>query len=171
MQTTILVVTLVLMGLVTAIFWLCVSRSASPQDKKSAAPALEGYRAALISALAGFSAVVCYFTLTSWPHAAPTTDNPVIVSATGQQWSWELSRDSVPANKPVVFAVTSKDVNHGFGVYDDTGTILFQTQAMPGYINRVAYTFSKPGVYRVLCMEYCAGSHHDMTSEFRVTAQ
>lgn len=172
MQMAILTVTLALMGLVTAVFWLCISKSALPAREKAKAPAkLEGYRAGLIAGLAGFSAVVCYFTLASWPHAAPSEGEPVMVTATGEQWAWELSQDTVPANRPVVFAVTARDVNHGFGVYDESGTILFQTQAMPGYVNKVAYTFTKPGVYRVFCMEYCAGAHHDMISEFRVAAE
>lgn len=171
MQATVLAVTLVLMALLSAVFWFCVSRSAAGDGPPPKPKPMEGYRAALIAGLAGFSAVVCYFTLVSWPHAAPAEGEHVTVTVTGEQWAWEMSRDTVLPNKPVVFAVTSKDVNHGFGVYDENGTILFQTQAIPGYVNKVAYTFAKPGTYRVFCMEYCAGIHHDMTSEFRVGAE
>jgi cytochrome c oxidase subunit 2 len=41
---------------------------------------------------------------------------------------------------------------------------------MPGYINQVRYTFTKPGRYRVLCLEYCGLVHHDMTANLRVVA-
>jgi heme/copper-type cytochrome/quinol oxidase subunit 2 len=43
---------------------------------------------------------------------------------------------------PVEFQVTSADVNHGFGIYDRSGRLLAQTQAMPGITNRLVYTFS-----------------------------
>jgi cytochrome c oxidase subunit 2 len=48
--------------------------------------------------------------------------------------------------------------------------LLFQTQAMPGYINKVAYVFDEPGQHRVLCMEFCGVGHHDMTDTFDVVA-
>jgi cytochrome c oxidase subunit 2 len=92
----------------------------------------------------------------------------VSVTATGSQWSWEIAPQEVPVGRPVVFKVTSNDVNHGFGVYDPDGTMLFQTQAMPGYVNQVSYTFTKPGKYRVFCMEYCGLVHHDMLDEINV---
>lgn len=168
MQPIILMITLALMALVSAAFWICISGSS--KETKASPPKLEGYRSALVAGLAGISAVVCYFTLASWPHMASARGDAVTVTVQGEQWAWEMSTDTVPANKQIVFAVSSKDVNHGFGVYDESGTILFQTQAMPGYVNKVAYTFTKPGEYRVFCMEYCAGAHHDMTSTFRVTA-
>jgi cytochrome c oxidase subunit 2 len=53
-------------------------------------------------------------------------------------------------------------------VYDPEGTMVFQTQAMPGYVNQVRYTFTKAGKYRVLCMEYCGLVHHDMISDIEV---
>ena len=68
----------------------------------------------------------------------------------------------------MIFNVYSKDVNHGMGVADPSGTLLFQTQSMPGYINQVRHVFNEPGTYRVLCMEFCGVAHHDMTDEFTV---
>ena len=74
----------------------------------------------------------------------------------------------VPMGRPVIFKVTSEDVIHGFGVYDPGGTMVFQTQAMPGYVNQVRYAFTKAGKYRVLCMEYCGLIHHDMIGDIEV---
>jgi cytochrome c oxidase subunit II len=37
-------------------------------------------------------------------------------------------------------------------------------------VNRLVYTFARPGRYRVLCLEYCGLAHHGMNSEFEVTA-
>src|ERR1051325_2470609 len=59
---------------------------------------------------------------------------PVAVRAL--QWTWQLARDTLPAGVPVEFAVTSRDVNHGFAIYDSVGRLLTQVQAMPNYTNR-----------------------------------
>src|SRR5574340_442211 len=88
-----------------------------------------------------------------------------VVDAVGHQWRWELSRDQLAVNQPVEFRVTTSDVNHGFGIYDTNMHLVAQTQAMPGYTNRLHYTFTQPGTYRVLCMEYCGVAHHVMMTE------
>jgi cytochrome c oxidase subunit 2 len=90
------------------------------------------------------------------------------VKAIGRQWFWELSPGPIKAGVPVEFQVTSADVNHGFGIYDRSGRLLAQTQAMPGITNRLVYTFTQPGKYRVLCLEYCGLAHHGMILEFDV---
>lgn len=94
---------------------------------------------------------------------------PQVINATGHQWYWELDRDEVAAGEPVEFRVTSADVNHGFGIYDAAGTLVAQTQAMPGYVNRLTHVFEAPGAYRVLCLEYCGLVHHNMIAEIVVT--
>lgn len=96
-------------------------------------------------------------------------DAPQVVHATGYQWYWEFDRTDVEAGKPVVFEVTSADVNHGFGLYDPAGVLVAQVQAMPGYVNRLSHTFEAPGTYRVMCLEFCGLVHHNMISEIEVT--
>lgn len=98
------------------------------------------------------------------------------VAVTGLMWTWHFDPISgegvqfqplgltVPAGKLIEFDVTSGDVNHGFGIYDEQGHLLTQTQAMPGYTNRLRYRFLKAGVYYILCMEYCGYAHHLMTT-------
>ena len=97
-----------------------------------------------------------------------TSRAPQIVKVTGHQWAWEVSPGPITAGIPVEFDVTSADVNHGLGIYDSSGRMLTQTQAMPGVINRLAYTFTQPGKYRILCLEYCGLAHHGMIFEFNV---
>ena len=96
-------------------------------------------------------------------------DAPQVVRATGYQWYWELDRAQVEAGRPVVFEVSSADVNHGFGLYDAQGVLVAQVQAMPGYINRLSHVFKTPGTYRVLCLEFCGLVHHGMTTEIEVS--
>ena len=74
----------------------------------------------------------------------------------------------VPSRALVEFRVTSLDVNHGFGIYTPGGTLLAQTQAMPGYVNRLRMRFDRPGRYPVLCMELCGMEHHGMRGVFDV---
>ncbi|MCO5231654.1 MAG: hypothetical protein M9958_10925 [Chitinophagales bacterium] len=74
----------------------------------------------------------------------------------------------VPANEVVEFRVTSLDVNHGFAIYNDKAELVTQTQAMPGYINKLRWKFTTPGKYNILCLEYCGGGHSFMRSSFTV---
>jgi heme/copper-type cytochrome/quinol oxidase subunit 2 len=85
---------------------------------------------------------------------------------------WEAASQGpavrVPANALVEFRVSSLDVNHGFAVYSPGGTLLAQTQSMPGYVNRLRMRFQHPGRYPVLCLELCGMEHHSMRGVFDV---
>lgn len=72
------------------------------------------------------------------------------------------------AGSTVEFRVSSLDVNHGFGLYGPERQLVAQTQAMPGYINRLKVRVDEPGDYLVLCLEYCAAGHHRMRSSLSV---
>lgn len=92
----------------------------------------------------------------------------LVIEAKGHQWRWELSRDHVAVDQPVEFRVTSADINHGFAIYDTEMHLVAQTQAMPGYTNKLNHTFKKKGTYKILCLEYCGIAHHDMMTEIKV---
>lgn len=72
------------------------------------------------------------------------------------------------AGTPVEFRVRSDDVNHGFAIYAPNGRIAIQTQAMPGFTNKILHTFTQAGTYRVMCLEYCGLGHAPMVSSFDV---
>ncbi|PKL96837.1 MAG: cytochrome C oxidase subunit II [Gammaproteobacteria bacterium HGW-Gammaproteobacteria-8] len=113
---------------------------------------------------------VLLYTLTLMPYGADAEARDVqTVDVTGHMWYWKLSQNEFRAGEPVQFRVTSQDVNHGFGIYDEGLTLLAQTQAMPGYTNILEYTFQQPGAYRVMCLEYCGVAHHAMVAELTVT--
>ncbi|MCP4490986.1 MAG: cytochrome c oxidase subunit II [Gammaproteobacteria bacterium] len=118
---------------------------------------------------------VTWDSLKGLPYAAQKAESQSgkaqIVDAEGYQWYWKLSTHNVKVNQPVIFNVSSADVNHGFGIYDESLTLLAQTQAMPGYINKLEYTFTTPGSYQILCMEYCGVAHHAMMSMIQVEAE
>lgn len=169
MQSQVFIISLALIGAIGAVFlWTVLRASAEAGPAEVSSP--DGMRRAGFWILAGFGALVTYATLSPWPHAAQVIEGTVVINATGSMWSWDIDKRRVPTDTPVVFRVTSHDVNHGFGVTDPGGAILFQTQAMPGYINQVAYSFSEPGTYEVICLEYCGLVHHDMRDSFEVVA-
>jgi cytochrome c oxidase subunit II len=167
MQSYVFVISLVLMIAVAASFWWAVRHSAA-DAQLSPSGQVESYRSGLFWGLVVLGIVVAVATLRPWPYDVSAADDATTVTATGSQWSWEIVPQEVPVGRPVIFKVTSEDVNHGFGVYDPGGTMVFQTQAMPGYVNQVRYTFTHAGKYRVLCMEYCGLVHHDMIGEIEV---
>lgn len=158
MQSTVLIISLVLMSLMVLVFVRAV-RSVNADEPMSE---VETKRNRLIWAMGIIGVLVTLGSLREWPHAIPTSDDVVQVNATGQLWSWDIDTQELPVGKTIVFSVTATDVNHGFGVINGEGTLLFQTQAMPGYTNQVKYVFDKPGTYRVICMEFCGIGHHSM---------
>ncbi len=74
----------------------------------------------------------------------------------------------LPAGALLEFRVTSLDVNHNFALYGPQRRVLAQTQAMPGYVNRLLVRLDTPGSYQVLCLEYCGAGHHLMQTELTV---
>jgi cytochrome c oxidase subunit II len=89
----------------------------------------------------------------------------------GQQWAWTITPNTFKVGQTAEFYVTSKDVNHGFALYDPEFRIVAETQAMPGYTNVLRYTFTEPGAYQVLCLEYCGLAHHEMNAQIKVANQ
>ena len=107
-------------------------------------------------------------------HAAETPAAVVYVRAEQYSFNMSFTEDlsyddmELPAGKVIEFRVRSKDVNHGFGVYNDKYELITQTQAMPGYVNRLRWVFDEPGTYHVLCLEFCGMSHHAMHTSFTI---
>jgi cytochrome c oxidase subunit II len=169
MQDAVAIITLVLVTILASVFLIVLRRASAPAA--AGAPANTGrYRAPLFWVLIIAGIGVSYATLVEWPYGPGTaaSDEPMTVTVTGSMWSWEISPPKLPAGKPIVFAVTSRDVNHGFGIYDPDLKMLTQVQAMPGYINKVYYTFSKAGTYKIMCLEYCGLAHHIMVADLTV---
>lgn len=167
MQMMVLAIALVFMTVVAMAFFSAVRASGAAVQISDP----ESERTRLIWAMLALGAVVTMASLLHWPHAVAKGADTVTVNATGYQWYWEFDREEVPAGKPIVFNVHTKDVTHGLGVVSPSGRLLFQTQAMPGYVNKVEHVFDQPGTYRVLCLEFCGTAHHDMTSELNVVSE
>lgn len=166
MQMTVLAISLTFMTLISLAFITAVRSGGNAPAKGN----VERRRSGLILAMLAAGVVISIVSLRPWPQAiAMTADNPT-VNVTGGQWYWEIDNTQLPPGVPVVFNAHTVDVTHGFGVMNGAGTLLFQVQAMPGYVNQVQYVFDAPGDYSVVCLEYCGLAHHDMITEFTVSA-
>jgi cytochrome c oxidase subunit 2 len=160
-------ITLVLILALAAVFLFVVARSGNGVDFVPIQDRANRLRVFYFWALVSAIFVATIVTLSGLPYPAgqPLKGEPQIVNATAFQWYWELSRKEVEPNRTVEFRVGGADVNHGFGLYDASLRLLAQTQAMPGYVNILRYTFTKPGTYQIMCLEYCGLGHHMMDTK------
>ena len=168
-QRIALLVSAIVGTLVIAVFAV-VARSAHEKGTAEdiAATAARWRRTTFWGLIALFVPVIA-FSLTRTPYGQSASPAGVVIQATGQQWAWTIAPSTVPAGQPVEIRVTGADVNHGFGVYDTNDRLVTQTQAMPGITNVIRYTFTTPGTYRILCLEYCGLGHHTMISQLTVS--
>ncbi len=175
LQDSLWAITLAGMGLVTLAFLHVVSQAGITADeaatRRSAHTANTLRRWLFALLLLGFIGGT-WATLGHFPIPAQheALDAKQTVDAVGRMWSWQFTPDKVQAGSAVEFRVTSSDVNHGFAIYGPDGRIVAQTQAMPGYSNKLLHTFDQPGTYTVQCLEYCGIGHGPMKSSFEVLA-
>lgn len=165
-------VTLFLLALLAGLFLWVRVYSTRPSDFEPIRERAYRFRPRLFWGLVILGVPVMGVTLTMLPYGAvgSAPADIVEVEVEGRQFAWTLSEGRARAGQTVVFNVTSADVNHGFGIYDEDLRLRAQTQAMPGYTNRLVHVFDEPGTYRILCLEYCGVAHHAMEATFEVTA-
>ena len=166
---------LVVAALIVAVFVAAFLSTLRPEGRAAPSRLRLPFFVAVTAALA----VAAFLTLPRLPYAAENETPGRVVHVAGKQFAfalsdtpitsieeWEKSAATevvrVPRDTLVEFRVTSLDVNHGFTLYTPGGQLLAQTQAMPGYVNRLRVRFQQPGQYPVLCLEFCGMSHHAM---------
>lgn len=166
-------VSIALIAFLAIAFFYVVRNSSHDGNGADIAAATGRWRGRLLWGVTLLCIPVVAYSLTRLPYArqAIASLEAVEVQAKGYQWYWEISQTELPLGKPIEFRVTSADVNHGFAIYDTDMKIVTQTQAMPGVINILRYTFEQPGTYKILCLEYCGVAHHTMMTELHVAAQ
>lgn len=172
-QDTVWSVSIILMGCLALVFlWVATSAGAKLANYEPVIDTAYWARVWLF----GLALIVLiganYKTLGELPYINTLPRLPAAeiqpVQVVAQQWSWAITPANFKVGQTAEFHVTSKDVNHGFALYDPEFRIVAQTQAMPGYANVLRYTFTEPGTYQVLCLEYCGVAHHEMKAEIKV---
>ena len=175
LQNVVWTIALVGMGLVALGFIHVIIQADKPADEDATrksthtAHALQAWLFVVlfVGFVAGSWATLRHFPI---PPQHGTLDAQQVVDEVGRQWSWQMTPTTVKAGSVVEFRVTSDDVNHGFAIYAPDGLIVTQTQAMPGYTNKLLHTFKEPGTYTVQCLEYCGLGHAPMKTTLQVVA-
>ena len=95
------------------------------------------------------------------PKINKLDDKTYQVFAVAQMWQFQPSEIYIPVGSEVDFYLTSKDVVHGFNIADKNVNMM----AVYGGINKTTVQFDKPGVYKIVCHEYCGIGHQNMQAE------
>lgn len=98
------------------------------------------------------------------PGVKKLDDNLYQVFINAQMWSFEPDELYFPVGSEVDFYLSSKDVVHGFHIAEKGINMM----AVPGGINKMTATFNKPGIYNIVCHEYCGSGHQHMRGEIIV---
>jgi|ERR1043165_2230100 cytochrome c oxidase subunit 2 len=98
------------------------------------------------------------------PKVNKLDDKTYQVFAVAQMWQFQPSEIEIPAGSEVDFFLTSKDVVHGFNIADKNVNMM----AIYGALNKTTVKFEKPGVYKIVCHEYCGVGHQNMQAQVTV---
>ena len=105
------------------------------------------------------------------PYGESAGTNGQVVRVTGVQFAWSVDAPKpLVTGRPVAFFARSRDVAHGFGVYNPAGALIFQAQVVADHEQKIVHTFTEPGIYTVHCLEFCGAGHHLMSTTFEVKA-
>lgn len=173
---------LCLSAVIVVVFaWIGVGADRARSADPSATARL---RRVFFAGLAALLLLLLGLTLPLMPYAAEAGAPDQVIHVTSRQFAFALgdapvesldewdaraaSSVEAKAGSSVEFRVTSLDVNHGFAVYSPSGELLIQTQAMPGYVNRLRVRFEEPGAYPLRCLEFCGLAHHGMRAVVNV---
>ncbi|MFC0771325.1 cytochrome c oxidase subunit II [Terrimonas alba] len=83
------------------------------------------------------------------------------VFSVASMWQFQPSEIYVPVGSEVDFYLTSKDVVHGFNIAQKNINMM----AVHGAVNKTTVKFDKPGVYDIVCHEYCGVGHQNMRAQ------
>lgn len=152
---------------VAIIFLLMIWRSTHPdeprrEDNTDTRRLAHGEKAWFLIAIAALG-ILLLVTLPFIPYGKNSAEaGQQRVNVEGLQFAWVMDPPSISAGVPTRFTVAAADVNHGFAVYNDKNTMLFQVQAVPDHPTDIVHTFDEPGRYQVVCLEFCGVGHHKM---------
>ena len=146
--------------------WRSTRGDRGPLDEERAAHQEKGWLAIVVA----FLVTTLLLPIFLVPYGESAKADAQQVTVEGRQFGFVLSPATVKAGQQVEFVLTSVDTTHGFGVEYPGGGIAFQAQIVPEHTQRVVWTFKDPGVYPIVCLEYCGVGHHVMLSKIEVTA-
>ena len=99
----------------------------------------------------------------TYSHARVDTidKNTYQVFMVAKMWSFEPATIYIPEGSDVDFFITSQDVVHGFNISQKNVNLM----AIYGAVGKSTVHFAEPGVYKIICHEYCGIGHQFMQAE------
>jgi cytochrome c oxidase subunit 2 len=95
------------------------------------------------------------------PKVTKIDEKTYQVYAVASMWQFQPSEIYIPTGSEVDFYITSKDVVHGFNIYEKNVNLM----AVYGNLNKTTVKFDEPGVYKITCHEYCGVGHQNMQAQ------
>ncbi len=95
------------------------------------------------------------------PRVEQLDDSTYQVFCVAQMWNFEPTEIYIPVGSEVDFYLTTKDVVHGFQIADKGLNMM----AVYGGVNKTTTRFDEPGIYEIICHEYCGSGHQHMRAE------
>jgi cytochrome c oxidase subunit 2 len=95
------------------------------------------------------------------PKVNKLDDKTYQVFAVASMWQFQPSEIYIPVGSEVDFYLTSKDVVHGFNIAPKNVNMM----AVYGAINKTTVKFEKPGIYDIVCHEFCGVGHQNMRAQ------
>ena len=82
-----------------------------------------------------------------------------------RMWAFEPNVLRVPTGSTLDIYAVTKDVTHGLEIAGTNVNLMI----VPGAIANAQVHFSKPGIYTILCHEFCGKGHQNMTARIEVS--
>ncbi|MFN3595801.1 MAG: cytochrome c oxidase subunit II [Rubricoccaceae bacterium] len=120
--------------------------------------------------------VVFFWGFRAYVSTSIPPPNAYEINVKGQQFFWTFEYPNglvtqnelvVPAGQPVKLIMTSQDVLHSFWVPE----FRIKHDVIPNRFSFVWFNAPEPGVYQVLCTEYCGTNHSNMGAKIRVVGR
>lgn len=117
--------------------------------------------------------IIAYWGMIVYDHMREFPKDAFEISITGQKWVWNMSYPNgltltnelvVPAGRPIVLNMTSKDVIHSFYI----PSFRIKQDVVPGHRSKLWFQSDKIGEYHLFCAEYCGTNHSGMLGKVRV---
>lgn len=83
------------------------------------------------------------------------------VFSVASMWQFQPAEIYIPVGSEVDFYLSSKDVVHGFNISQKNVNMM----AVYGAINKTTVKFDKPGIYDIVCHEFCGVGHQNMHAQ------
>jgi len=120
--------------------------------------------------------VLFFWGVNSWMEMRVPPAGTMDVHVTARQWSWQFEYPDegilsdnlvVPAGKPVRLIMTSTDVIHSFFVPE----FRVKQDVVPGSYTTLWFESPEPGVFNIMCTEYCGKDHSRMNRKVEVMSE